>query len=109
MEMLFRWLNSPLVGQTAGEIARECHIAVWERVLSKTRWMDPAQARGYVRAIAPAYITREVDVVLSRRRVSNLLRPPIIAEATEQLIELVVDDVVCTQSRQREDVWSKAA
>jgi hypothetical protein len=92
-------MYSSLIGQTAGEVARECRSAIWERILPRTRRMTPALAQGYVRAIAPGFILREVDAVMCRRRVRASVRSYVVAEATEQLIALIVDDIRRTQSR----------
>ena len=48
----------------------------------------------------PEFLRKEVDLVLQRRRVRESLRERILAEATEQLVELVVKDVYRTRSRQ---------
>ena len=85
--------------QAAGELARECHTAVWEATHEKARGMSRDEARGYVRAYAPEFLLREVDLVLQRRRVGELLRQQILVEATEQLVELVVKDVYRFKSR----------
>ena len=45
------------------------------------------------------FLQREVDLVLQRRRVGESLRQQILAEATEQLVELVVKDVFRFKSR----------
>ena len=92
--------HASLVSQTAGEVARECHHAVWRHVLARCGHMNAAQARGYVRAIASSFIVGEVDAVLCRRRTSFSLRGRVVAEAREQLVELIVDDLSCAQLRQ---------
>jgi hypothetical protein len=99
LDRLFAWLDSSLVRQAAGELARECHTAVWEATYEKARGMSRDEARGYVRAYAPEFLLREVDLVLQRRRVGELLRQQILVEATEQLVELVVKDVYRFKSR----------
>jgi hypothetical protein len=99
MGRLFRWLNTPLIKQTGGEIARECRPAAWEHVLLRACEMSPAQVRGYTRAIAPNFVAREVDAVLRRRRVRVSLREPIVAEAIEQLTALIVADFVRASAR----------
>ena len=108
-DLLFQWLDAPLVRQTAGEVARECHIAVWNHVYPKTHDVSHDQVRGYVRAVAPGFIVREVDTVLHRRRVSGTLRPRVVAEATEQLIELIASDLLCAQPRQGLSIQTRAA
>jgi hypothetical protein len=99
LDRLFAWLDISLVRQAAGELARECHTAVWEVTNEKARGMTRDAARGYVRAFAPEFLHREVDLVLQRRRVGESLRQQIVAEATEQLVELVVKDVYRTRAR----------
>ena len=53
--------TSRLVRQAAGELARECHNAVWEATYEKARGMSRDEARGYIRAFAPEFLLREVD------------------------------------------------
>ena len=57
------------------------------------------KARGYIRAFAPEFLLKEVDLVLQRRRVRESLRQRILAEATDQLVELVVKDVYRSKAR----------
>jgi hypothetical protein len=92
LERLVRRVNAPLVRQTAGEVARECHAGLWESVRARIAGMSPAEARGYVRAIAPALVAMEVDAVMSRRRVGRYLRPHVVADAIEQCVVLVSND-----------------
>ena len=99
LDRLFVWLDMSLVRQAAGELARECHTAVCDATFEKTRGMSRAEARGYIRAYAPEFLLKEVDLVLQRRRVGESLRQQILAEATEQLVELVVKDVSRTRFR----------
>ncbi len=99
LDRLFAWLDISLVRQAAGELARECHIAVWERTWEKAREMSRDEARGYIREFAPDFLMKEVDMVLQRRRVRESLRQRILAEATDQLVELVIKDVYRTKSR----------
>ena len=61
--------------------------------------MSRDEARGYIRAFAPEFLRKEVNLVLQRRRVRESLRQRILAEATEQLLELVVKDIHRTKSR----------
>ena len=96
---LFRWFHTPLIRQTGGEVARECHAALWDHTFARTRDMTAAQVRGYLRAIAPGFIAREIDAVLGRRRVRGSLRPQVLASAVQQVTELIVADVACVQAR----------
>jgi hypothetical protein len=99
LDRLFAWLDVSLVRQAAGELARECHAAVWEVTWEKACAMTRDEARGYVRAFAPEYLAKEVDLVLQRRRVRESLRLRILADATEQLVELVVKDLCRAKPR----------
>lgn len=99
LDRLFAWFDLSLVRQAGGELARECHTAVWEVSCEKARGMSRDEARGYIRAFAPEFLLKEVDLVLQRRRVRESLRQRILAEATEQLVELVLKDVYRTKSR----------
>ena len=89
--------------QAAGELARECHAAVWEVTFEKAREMSRDEARGYIRAFAPEFLLKEVDLVMQRRRVRESLRQRILAEAAEQLVELVANDIYRTGSRRSID------
>ena len=99
LDRLFAWLDMSLVRQAGGELARECHTAVWEATSEKARGMSRDEARGYIRAFAPEFLRREIDLVLQRRRVRVSLRQRILAEATEQLVELVLKDVCRAKPR----------
>jgi hypothetical protein len=107
MDRLFRWLDAPQVRQAAGEVARECRSAVWNHVSERTRGMTGAQVRGYIRAVAPDYVAAVVDAVLSWRRLDAQLRPYVVDEAIQQLIDLVAQDV--RHTRHRRAVRAKAA
>ena len=56
--------------------------------------MSLAQASGYLRAVAPDFVCQEVDAVLSRRRASRYVRPRVIAQAVEGLLDLLSDDIL---------------
>jgi hypothetical protein len=99
LAQLFAWLDNSLVQQAAGELARECHIALWEVTCDRAREMSSEEARGYIRAFAPEFLVREVDMVLQRRRVRESLRLRILAEATDQVVELVLKDIGRARSR----------
>jgi hypothetical protein len=99
LDRLFVWLDTSLVRQTAGELARECHIALWEAAFEQAREMSRDDAREYIRAMAPEFLVREVDPVLQRRRVRESLRLRILADATDQVVELVLKDVQRAKSR----------
>ena len=101
LHRLLAWLDVSLVRQAAGELARECHIAVGEATYEKVCRMSRDEARGYIRALAPEFLDKEVDLVLQRRRVRASLRQRILAEATEQIVELVVKDVLPHQVASR--------
>ena len=55
--------------------------------------MSPAQARGYIRAVAPEFVCEEVDTVLSRRRASFVIRSRVIDLAVEGVLDLLADDI----------------
>jgi hypothetical protein len=99
LDSLSLWVDAPLMKQAAGEVARECRLEVLDHVREKTWGMSPARVRGYVRAVAPQFVVAEVDAVLSWRRAGAHLRPYVIAEAIEQLIDLVADDLRHTRPR----------
>jgi hypothetical protein len=93
LDRLFSWLDAPLIKRAAGELARECRDTIWEDVCQRTSGMGHAQARGYIRAVAPAFLAREVDLVLNRHRAGAALRPHVLAKALEQVVDMVADDV----------------
>jgi hypothetical protein len=93
LDLLLHWLDAPLVKQAAGEVARECRLALWLHVRKPVRGMSLAQSRGYVRAVAPRFVGAEVDAVLSRRRASPALRPLVVAQAIEEVLDLLADDI----------------
>jgi hypothetical protein len=99
LDRLFIWLDTSLVRQTAGELARECHIALWEAACDRAAQLSQDEARGYIRALAPKFLVHEVDPVLQRRRVRESLRLRILADATDQVVELVLKDVQRAKSR----------
>ena len=109
LDWLFWWLDAPLVRQAAGEVARECRAAVSGSVARRTRGMSRPQVRGYVRAMVPAFVAQEVDVVLERRRIDRSLRGQVAAEAIEQLIDAVAEDIVCVQPRRTAVAIRRAA
>ena len=55
--------------------------------------MTAAQARGYLRALAPHFVGPEVDAVLSRRRASPHIRSRVVAQAIEEVLDLLADDI----------------
>jgi hypothetical protein len=99
LDQLFVWLDNSMVRQAAGELARECHLALWEATSQRAREMTRDAARSYIRDHAPEFLIRVVDVVLQRRRVRESLRRKILAEAAEQVVELVVKDLGRVKSR----------
>jgi hypothetical protein len=107
LDAAFQWIDMPLVRQAAGEVARECRVAVCNHVYGPTRGMSRAQVRGYVRAAAPGFVVGEVDAVLNRRRVGLYLRRQVAVESVEQLIDMVVDDVF--RAHPKHTVRAKAA
>ena len=74
LEGLFAWLDHSLVRQAAGELARECHVDLWEATSERASQMTRDEARGYIRAFAPEFLVREIDLVLHARRVRDSLR-----------------------------------
>jgi uncharacterized membrane protein len=98
LDILLRWLEAPVVRQAAGEVARECRPGLWQHVRQRLVGMSLAQARGYLRAVAPGFVGHEVDAVLIRRRAGLHLHAQVAAQAVEVLIDLVADDLACAES-----------
>ena len=95
---LFCWLHGALARQAAGEVARECRQPILARTLAVGRPMSVPQARGYVAALAPGFVAREIDAVMTRRRISPTLRAGIFAEAIEQVIALIMVNIARVHS-----------
>ncbi len=100
-DLLLQWLDAPIISQAAGEVARECRAALWQHVHQRIGGMSLAQARGYLRAVAPDFVCQEVDTVLSRRRASRYVRPRVIAQAVEGLLDLLSDDILFAEPARR--------
>ncbi len=99
LDQLFVWLDNSLVRQTAGELARECHVALWKATCQRASELTRDEAREYIRDHAPEFLVQEVHAVLQRRRVRESLRRRILAEAAEQVVELVLKDLYRTKTR----------
>jgi hypothetical protein len=107
LDAVFCWLDAALVHQAAGELARECRDTLWEHLGQRLCGMSHPQSMGYVRAVAPEFLAREVDVVLNRRRLPANLRAHVIADALEQVVGMVAEDV--SQFRGRKATRARAA
>jgi len=93
LDWLFNWLDTSLIQQTAGELARECHSEIWEKLGDDLGLMTPAKAREYVQEFALEAVNAEVKAIMQRHRVRAVLQPQVVSHAVEQLVELVVKDV----------------
>lgn len=51
-----------MVEDLTRKISARCEAAVWARVKSHAPFMDPAQARGYIRARAALVLNRELAI-----------------------------------------------
>ena len=51
-----------MVEELTRKISARCEAAVWARIKSDAPQMDPAQARGYIRARAALVLNRELDI-----------------------------------------------
>ena len=97
-DFLVQWIDAPIISQAAGEVARECREPLWRHIHRRVGGMSLAQARGYIRAVAPDFVCDEVDTVLSRRRASRYIRPRVIDLAVEGVLDLLADDILFAQS-----------
>jgi len=80
--------------EVASEIAARSRTIVLERVGDLPRTMDRFEARGYVWARAALPVHRELDTLLAQRRdVGSVLRGTLVRMATEQVVNLVLDDL----------------
>lgn len=81
--LLTRWIDSLLGHQRMVEdlvyrIAARCEPAVWARISATAFSMDPAQARGYIRARSTLIVNREVSIATSA-----------VSEVTPSMIERI--------------------
>ena len=81
--LISRWIDK-LTGQQrmvedlTKKIAARCEPAVWARIQAIVQSLDPAQARGYIRARAALIVNREVNIATQ-----------CLEEVSESLIERV--------------------
>ena len=81
LDRLFAWLDISLVRQAGGELARECHTAVWEATWEKARGMSRDELAGlYSRPSAGIPPQGSRSRPAGRRRVRESLRQRILAE-----------------------------
>jgi hypothetical protein len=87
-----------LVEQAGGEVARECHAELWQRVRRQVAGMSVPEIRGYVRAHAAGVAADQVEVVLSRRALKPALGSRVLASGIDQLVSMAVRDALIDES-----------
>ena len=65
--LTFRWIarvsrQRQLLDELANRVTARCEPAVWTRVYPAAATMDPAQARGYIRARSALIVARETQI-----------------------------------------------
>jgi hypothetical protein len=96
--LLFPWSRARLVEQVGGEVARECHAELWQRVRRQVAGMSTPELRGYARAHAAGVAAARVDEVLERRSLKPRLRGRVLASGIDQLVNMAVRDALIDES-----------
>jgi hypothetical protein len=87
-----------LVEQAGGEVARECHAELWQRVRRQVAGMSVPKIRGYARAHAVGVAADQVEVVLSRHSLRPSLGNRVLASGIDQLVSMTVRDALIDES-----------
>jgi hypothetical protein len=95
---LFPWSKARLIEQAGGEVARECHDRLWQRVRRQVAGMGISEIRGYVRAHAAGIAAAEVEQVLDRRSLTTAMRTRVLASGIDQLVSMAVRDALAEES-----------
>jgi hypothetical protein len=96
--LLFPWVRARLVEQAGGEVARECHAELWQRVRRQVAGMSVPEIRGYVRAHAAGIVAGQVEEVVSRRSLRPALVTRVLASGIDQLVTMAVRDALIDES-----------
>lgn len=94
---LFPWLRTRLIEQAGGEVARECHAELWQRVHRQVAFMSVSEIRGYARAHAAGIAALQVEEVLNRRELGPSLAPRVLASGIDQLVTLTIRDALIAE------------
>jgi hypothetical protein len=98
LESLLRPHGAKAVVALSSELAQRTCASVWDRVNPRVLGMNSAEARGYIRAWATDAVNKRLDDVLLRQRgIASAARPHILAEATEGIVERLLDEVLRIQ------------
>ena len=97
--LISRWIVQ-LTGQQRmledliNRITARCVPAVWGRVYPLAATMDPAQARGYIRARSARVIARELQIALSTMPdLSPALRQQVKRSVAERLVRKTLAEI----------------
>jgi hypothetical protein len=89
------------IATLASELAARCCAAVWDRGGPRAVAMSPAEAKGYLRALATAAVSdRLTDEVLRTRGICESAGEEIISLAAEGVVERLIGEVVRWQRTQ---------
>jgi len=91
---VFGGKENETVRQLAEEIVCRCHADVRNCVGRRPRLMSPAVLRGYVRAYAAGLVAAEAETAAAEGGWSPPLREKVVRQSTEQLVEMVVQDLL---------------
>jgi hypothetical protein len=98
LTLLFSWSKARLIEQVGGEVARECHNQLWQRVRRQVAGMSVSEIRGYVRAHAAGIAAAEVEEVLDRRSLKSAMGARVLASSVDQLVSMAVRDALAEES-----------
>lgn len=93
-ERLTQWLIADRQAEMAERLAGRSRLAVWQRIAERLAFLEPLEARGYIRARATAIIEIEADRLVQQEgpRVGKI-RDRVVALATYSLVETIVAQV----------------
>ena len=65
---------------------------------------DRSTGKGVSSRLAPQFVAGELDAVLSRRRASPHIRSRVAAQAVEEVLDLLADDIRYAEPRRQPDL-----
>jgi len=76
-----------MVEDLTGRVSARCEAAVWARIKDAAPFMDPAQAKGYIRARAALILNRELAIAArGLDELTALLRDRVRRNASEAIV-----------------------
>ena len=101
LDRLFIWLDTSLVRQTAGELCGNVTLRCGKPPASALCNCRKTKRGNTSGRCSGSFSSAEVDPVLQRRRVRESLRLRILADATEQVVELVLKGLASSEDATR--------